>query len=321
VTPEVAGTDKSVAFRREATLGGDRVSLPVGSGTADLSVALVTTRHRGGRAEKRNLRRQCEVGISVRRALLVLGGVAVVAAESCTGGQAHLATSTPSQPSSSVSPVVGGWISVREEPAGFSVSYPSTWFRASAALTPKLSNPREILAVGSYPLRAGAPPHCLQYPVNAIEDLGSTDALLWLAERQTGGDFRPQRGPFLRSDLRSDESPGCLSKPKAFFHGTLAFEDQGRNFEAYLAWGSGVPAKKWRQLLAVLDSLQFDPGPLAQHPPRCGTLVPGGKQYNTVMMPSRGAPGDEIVLSGPTFRGEDGRFFPVDRLRRWSPAA
>lgn len=35
------------------------------------------------------------------------------------------------------------------------------------------------------------------------------------------------------------------------------------------------------------------------------------------MMPSRGAPGDEIVLSGPTFRSEDGRFFHADRLEVW----
>lgn len=43
-------------------------------------------------------------------------------------------------------------------------------------------------------------------------------------------------------------------------------------------------------------------------------LNPAGREYNTVMLPMEAAPGEEVVLSGPTFRGEDGRFFPADRL-------
>jgi hypothetical protein len=35
------------------------------------------------------------------------------------------------------------------------------------------------------------------------------------------------------------------------------------------------------------------------------------------MLPTRAAPGDEVVISGPTFRGEDGRYFPSDRLEVW----
>lgn len=60
-------------------------------------------------------------------------GLTVTVAVSCTGGQAHLVTSTPTQPSPSVAPAVGGWISVHDEPAGFSVSYPGSWFRAGKA--------------------------------------------------------------------------------------------------------------------------------------------------------------------------------------------
>ena len=65
---------------------------------------------------------------------------------------------------------------------GFSVTYPSDWSPASEILTPTLTDPREIFALGTYPLRPGGP-NCAQYPVNAIEDLGPTDALIWLAER------------------------------------------------------------------------------------------------------------------------------------------
>jgi hypothetical protein len=227
-------------------------------------------------------------------------------------------TSAPMPGSPSAMPAVGGWLTVRDAEARFAVSYPSAWFRASTTLTPELSDPREILAVASYPLRPGAPPDCAQYPVKAIQDLGPTDALLWVGERRAEGSFRPRRGLFLRSDLRAtDESPACLRQPKVFFHGITNFEDRGRDFEAYVAWGRDASAETWRRLLAVLDSLQFDPEPLAPPRPRCGMLSPAGPEYNTVMLPRRGVPGDEIVLSGPTLRGEDGRFFPADRLEVW----
>jgi len=226
-------------------------------------------------------------------------------------------TQTPTPGSPSTAPPVG-WVTTRDDDAGFSVSYPATWHRATTTLTPQLSDPHEILAVGSYSLRPGAPPHCVQYPVNAIEDLRPTDALIWLAERRAGGPFPPRGGLFLRSDLRvTDESPACVREPNLFFHGITAFEDQGRDFEVYVAWGSDAQAKRRRAALAVLDSLQFDSGPVASPRPRCGMLNPAGPEYNTVMLPAEAAPGAEVVLSGPTFRGENGRYFPADRLEVW----
>jgi hypothetical protein len=263
----------------------------------------------------RNLPPGPAVDTDVRRALLVL---IVAIGASCQSGPAPIPTQTPTPGQPSTAPPAGGWVTIRDEDAGFSVSYPATWHRATTTLTPQLSDPHEIFAVGSYPLRPGAPPHCLQYPVNAIEDLRPTDALVWLAERRAGGPFPPRSGLFLRSDLRAtDESPACLQEPKVFFHGITAFEDQGREFEVYVAWGSDAPVKKTRATLAVLDSLQFDPGPVVPPRPRCGMLDPAGPEYNTVMLPVEASPGAEVVLSGPTFRGEDGRYFPADRLEVW----
>ncbi len=277
--------------------------------------ASVPRRNVGQSLSDRNLPPRPAVGIGVRRALLAL---VVAIAASCESGPAPVVTQTPTPGSPSIAPLAGGWVTIRDEDAGFSVSYPATWNRATTTLTPQLSDPHEIFAVGSYPLHPGARAHCVQYPVNAIEDLRPADALVWLAERQAGGSFRPRRGLFLRSDLRAtDESPACLQEPKVFFHGITAFEDRGRDFEVYVAWGSDAPVKTTRAALAVLDSLQFDPGPVAAPGPRCGMLNPAGPEYNTVMLPIEAAPGSEVVLSGPTFRGEDGRYFPADRLEVW----
>jgi hypothetical protein len=240
----------------------------------------------------------------------------VAAMAGCTGGPTPAATSGAAG-SPPVHAVPGGWLTFRDGDLGFSAAYPATWHRASSTLTPHLSDPREILAVASYPLRADGS-RCSQYPVNAIEDLGSDDALVWLAERRPGLGYPVRRGLFLRSDLRAgDDSPGCLSKPKMFMHWVTAFADQGRAFDVYVAWGKNASTATKRSALGVLNSLQFDPAPDAPAHPRCGRLDPGGKRYRTAMLPTKAAPGDEIVLSGPTLRAEDGRYFPSDRVEIW----
>jgi hypothetical protein len=108
-----------------------------------------------------------------------------------------------------------------------------------------------------------------------------------------------------------------LAKPKTFFHGIAAFEDSGRAFEVYVAWGKDASAPTKRTALAVLDSLTFDPGPMASSRPHCGTLDLGGGRYNIIMFPTVATPGEEVVLSGPTLRDEGGRFYPASRIEVW----
>jgi hypothetical protein len=83
-------------------------------------------------------------------------------------------------PTEQIAPAAG---TTTEAPHGFTVTYPSDWTPASEILTPALTDPREIFALGTYPLRPGGS-SCTNFPMNAIEDLGPTDALIWLSERQ-----------------------------------------------------------------------------------------------------------------------------------------
>jgi hypothetical protein len=64
----------------------------------------------------------------------------------------------------------------------YHVSYPSNWHRASTSLTPNLSDPHEILTVGTGSLPVGGP-RCAQVPVNALEAVGATGALVSIQER------------------------------------------------------------------------------------------------------------------------------------------
>jgi hypothetical protein len=150
-----------------------------------------------------------------------------------------------------------------DAPNGFSVTYPSDWTPASEILTPALTDPREIFALGTYPLRPGGP-NCAQFPVNAIEDLGPTDALVWLAERQQSSGNAPVRPADFEawmSTAQADESPACLSAPKDMVHHSGSFSESGREFELYVAYGAAVSPKTLSELWAILNGMSFTTPP------------------------------------------------------------
>lgn len=162
-------------------------------------------------------------------------------------------------PTDQVVPTLG---TTTEAPDGLTVTYPNDWTPASEILTPVLTDPREIFALGTYPLRSGGS-SCAQFPVNAIEDLGPTDALIWLTERQhvsDGGPARPsdfETWMSAAAQAEGDESAGCLSAPKDFVHGYGEFSDAGRQFGLYVAYGTAVSPKTLSELWTILDGMTF----------------------------------------------------------------
>jgi len=51
----------------------------------------------------------------------------------------------------------------------------------------------------------------------------------------------------------------------------------------------------------------------------CGQLDVGGKRYRAALRPSHGPPGTIVHVSGPTLRGEDGRYSPEYEIElRWN---
>lgn len=52
-------------------------------------------------------------------------------------------------------------------------------------------------------------------------------------------------------------------------------------------------------------------------PPECGRTDVAGDDYGTEIHPTSGPAGTEVVLSGTTVRGEDGRWAASDRLEAW----
>ena len=59
------------------------------------------------------------------------------------------------------------WTTYRDKERRLEVSYPNDWYRSEEPLTPYLGDPKEILSLGSYPLRPGGD-RCAHHPVNAL---------------------------------------------------------------------------------------------------------------------------------------------------------
>jgi hypothetical protein len=79
----------------------------------------------------------------------------------------------------------------------------------------------------------------------------------------------------------------------------------------FLIAGCGVNADSSRSASPGLQSAR------ETRPPDCGVLDVASDHYGTKIRPTSGPPGTEVVLSGTTVRGEDGRWAPSDRLEAW----
>jgi hypothetical protein len=143
---------------------------------------------------------------------------------------------------------------------GFSVTYPDDWVRAGQSLTPELSDPHEILSLGTYPLR----PACTDayLPGNALADLGTGDVFITLQEASAQG--MPPRPAAFGPDaarIAFHGFPACNGYGAVPFRGWwIAFADQGRGFYAFVALGPGVAhdGQVVRLVWHVLNSLRFD---------------------------------------------------------------
>jgi hypothetical protein len=145
---------------------------------------------------------------------------------------------------------------------GVTVELPPDWDRAHEALTPQLEDPREVLSLGTFPLRYRAT-GCAHMPSSALEDIGPGDAFVTLQERGTerGGkwlDFPPRPAQFGPELGGTSEAPGCVPEAR-FTNHWFGFTDAGRHFHVLVAFGPDATAAVKRETWAVLDSLEVDP--------------------------------------------------------------
>jgi hypothetical protein len=145
---------------------------------------------------------------------------------------------------------------------GYTVSFPTSWQRAETPVS-RITDPREILSLGTVPLRH-RPTNCEAFAGSAREDLGPSDAFLTVLERgvDRGSEWldfppRPNRfGPTPENAKGAD--PACGDRP-----GTdgrwLNFTDAGRHFHVLMVFAPDAPPAVRRDGWQILNSLRLDP--------------------------------------------------------------
>ncbi len=191
-----------------------------------------------------------------RAVALALAGTALAAFAS-TGCSDESERRTPPSPTA-------GWTTYRDTTHGLEVQFPSDWRRARRSLTPELVDPREVLSVGTGPLRQSSRGACAHRPVGALEAMGPRDALVSVLERRTGGGEYPARPRSfnLRGSNRAERLE-CDPDRRGARLDTwwIVFADRGRRFYALVAIGTRAPAARRATARRVLDSLRFSSSP------------------------------------------------------------
>jgi hypothetical protein len=159
------------------------------------------------------------------------------------------------------------WTAYRSAEWGYSVSFPANWQRATRSLTPKLTDPREILSLGTFPLRY-RPTNCEAFAGSAQQDLGDpgrpahhpesgipTPEQGYPEGKIVNVPPRPGRfGPESGSGTRTTDCPGSQASVQ-----WINFRDAGRYFYALLAFGRSAPVELRHDAYRILDSLRLDP--------------------------------------------------------------
>ena len=167
------------------------------------------------------------------------------------------------EPSNAAAGADSDWTTYEIPEAALVVTYPSSWARSTDPLMPNLVDPKELVALSTFPARPGGA-NCAHMPENAIEDMGPTDALVVIQERVGGpedgtvapADYPRRPAQFGPETGYPSEAVDCLDRRKAFFDRYIAFSDSGRRFYAYVALGAEAPPEVSAEAWAILDRLE-----------------------------------------------------------------
>jgi hypothetical protein len=151
---------------------------------------------------------------------------------------------------------------------GYSVRPPAGWHLARHRLVPKLLDPREILALGTFAMPVGGGGNCGAEPTTAIRRMGDGDALIEIKEVALSAPMRRRlrRGTF-PSTLAQELADVELRRGVAFGgrrladigYGKVTFRASGRWFEALL-YVKGPPSRRLDQMERILAGIDFRRG-------------------------------------------------------------
>jgi hypothetical protein len=143
---------------------------------------------------------------------------------------------------------------------GVSVEIPNGWQPARHPIS-RVSDPREVLAVGTFELRFRAG-NCDPFAGQAQQDAVPDGVFILLQE---SAPYAPEPGPrqfvprpaHFGPDFGDGGAVGCSRGPAQ--RQWMPFRDGGRYFFAMLVAGESAPRERVQEAYAVLDSLVIDP--------------------------------------------------------------
>jgi hypothetical protein len=157
------------------------------------------------------------------------------------------------------------WTTTVNRAHGFTISLPAGWALSPESLTPHLSEPRERLSAGTFPLRFREGP-CNHMPVGALRSIGPRDGFLTILERGrdrrsswAGFPPRPRHFADRAQPQRGGDVSACLGRKPGLIEYWMPFTDAGRHFYAMIVLGSDADAAVRAQAFEILDRLRFDP--------------------------------------------------------------
>ncbi|MDP9331748.1 MAG: hypothetical protein M3Q30_00330 [Actinomycetota bacterium] len=157
------------------------------------------------------------------------------------------------------------WQTFTSRTGDLQVEYPPDWNVAAAVLTPQLTDPHEILALGTFAM-APADHNCAHIPVNALEQMSPTDAFIWITERTgTGNDPAWNFGRRPASidvtsgtDANGGDLAACLNRPLLGTARAVSFDDHRRHFTITYAIGADATQQRRADVLAILNSFRVN---------------------------------------------------------------
>ena len=155
-----------------------------------------------------------------------------------------------------------GLTTFRDDRDCLTVTFPSTWRRAPRDLTPSLTDPIEVLTVGTGALPVNrADARCAQTPTTALTRMRPTDVLLTVQERRGGlvqADAQPGRPRIDATPADRNDARECAGRSVPIRTYWMPSRVGGRGFYALAAVGERAPSSRRRALQAVLDALRVD---------------------------------------------------------------
>ena len=148
------------------------------------------------------------------------------------------------------------WTTTGVSRYGLVVSLPAGWRLARQSLTPRLTDPREIMTATTFPA-VPVPRACTAFPAVA---LGPGDALVSVQERSGASRFpaRPRRfGPAPMSPIGLRMANACVGGAGEVSY--QDFSDGLRNFHALVVVDTRATPLVRDQAYGILDRLRFDP--------------------------------------------------------------